>query len=152
MKILVFGSKGLVGSSTVKTLKEKNIYKQIIASNRGDTNLFDFNSTYKTISEESPDVIVNAAARVGGIVANNTNRFEFIVENLKINLNILEAIKQEGAALERRGRADLTSYVAAQKQLAEIGKLKTEAWKAALATNDRFVELEQKRLETYTIR
>ena len=93
MKILVFGSKGLVGSTTVKTLKEKNIYKQIIASNRGDTNLFDFNSTYKTISEESPDVIVNAAARVGGIVANNTNRFEFIVENLKINLNILEAIK-----------------------------------------------------------
>ena len=93
MKILVFGSKGLVGSSTVKTLKEKNIYKQVIASNRGDTNLFDFNSTYKTISEESPDVIVNAAARVGGIVANNTNRFEFIVENLKINLNILESIK-----------------------------------------------------------
>ena len=93
MKILVFGSKGLVGSSTVKTLKEKNIYKQVIASNREDTNLFDFNSTYKTISEQSPDVIVNAAARVGGIVANNTNRFEFIVENLKINLNILESIK-----------------------------------------------------------
>ena len=93
MKILVFGSRGLVGSSTVKTLKEKNIYKQVIASNREDTNLFDFNSTYKTISEQSPDVIVNAAARVGGIVANNTNRFEFIVENLKINLNILESIK-----------------------------------------------------------
>jgi GDP-L-fucose synthase len=93
MKILVFGSQGLVGSSTVKILNEKNIYKQIIASNREDTNLFDYNSTYKTISEESPDVIVNAAARVGGIVANNTNRFEFIVENLKINLNILESIK-----------------------------------------------------------
>jgi len=93
MKILVFGSRGLVGSSTVKTLKEKNIYKQVIASNREDTNLFDFDSTYKTISEQSPDVIVNAAAKVGGIVANNTNRFEFIVENLKINLNILESIK-----------------------------------------------------------
>ena len=93
MKILVFGSRGLVGSSTVKLLKDKNIYKQVIPSNRQDTNLFDFNSTYKTISEESPDVIVNAAARVGGIVANNTNRFEFIVENLKINLNILESIK-----------------------------------------------------------
>ena len=93
MKILVFGSNGLVGSSTVKLLKDKNIYKQIIGSNRKDTNLFDFNSTYKTISEERPDVIINAAARVGGIVANNTNRFEFIVENLKINLNILESIK-----------------------------------------------------------
>lgn len=93
MKILVFGSRGLVGSSTVKILKEKNIYEQIIASNRNDTNLFDFNSTYKTISEIRPDIIVNAAAKVGGIVANNTNRFEFIVENLKINLNILESIK-----------------------------------------------------------
>ena len=82
-----------MGSSTVKLLKDKSIYKQIIASSREDTNLFDFNSTYKTISEESPDVIVNAAARVGGIVANNTNRVEFIVENLKINLNILESIK-----------------------------------------------------------
>ena len=93
MKILVFGSNGLVGSSTVNLLKDKNIYKQIIGSNRKDTNLFDFNSTYKTISEVRPDVIINAAARVGGIVANNTNRFEFIVENLKINLNILESIK-----------------------------------------------------------
>ena len=50
MKILVFGSRGLVGSSTVKTLKDKNIYKQIIASNRKDTNLFDFNSTYTKLS------------------------------------------------------------------------------------------------------
>ena len=64
MKILVFGSNGLVGSSTVNLLKDKNIYKQIIGSNREDTNLFDFNSTYKTISEERPDVIINAAARV----------------------------------------------------------------------------------------
>ena len=47
MKILVFGSKGLVGSSTVKTLEEQNIYKQVIASNRGDTNLFDFNQHTK---------------------------------------------------------------------------------------------------------
>ena len=94
MKILVFGSKGLVGSSTVKILNEKNIYKKIIASSRQDTNLFDFNSTYKTISEICPDIIVNAAAKVGGIVANNTSRFEFIVENLKINLNILESIKE----------------------------------------------------------
>ena len=39
MKILVFGSNGLVGSSTVKLLKDKNIYKQIIGSNRKDTNL-----------------------------------------------------------------------------------------------------------------
>ena len=59
--------------------------------------------------------------------------------------NILEAIKQEGAALERRGRADLTSYAAASKQLDAINKLRTEAYTAALATNPRYVELLQKK-------
>jgi len=93
MKILVFGSNGLVGSSIVKVFKEKSIYKEIIASKRSDTNLFNFEDTYKTISETNPDVIVNAAAKVGGILANNTNRFDFIVDNLKINLNILETLK-----------------------------------------------------------
>ena len=93
MKILVFGSNGLVGSSVVKVFKEKSIYKEIIASKRSDTNLFNFEDTYKTISEINPDVIVNAAAKVGGILANNTNRFDFIVDNLKINLNILETLK-----------------------------------------------------------
>ena len=39
-----------------------------------------------------PDVIVNAAAKVGGIMANNTYRTEFILDNLKININILESI------------------------------------------------------------
>ena len=93
MKILVFGSNGLVGGSVVKVFKEKSIYKEIIASKRSDTNLFNFEDTYKTISEINPDVIVNAAAKVGGILANNTNRFDFIVDNLKINLNILETLK-----------------------------------------------------------
>ena len=59
--------------------------------------------------------------------------------------NILEAIKQEGAALERRGRADLASYAAASKQLDAIDKLRAEAYKAALATNPRYVELLQEK-------
>tara|TARA_A100000164_G_scaffold136435_1_gene121131 strand:- start:3245 stop:4042 length:798 start_codon:yes stop_codon:yes gene_type:complete len=48
--------------------------------------------TFKTIEETMPDVIVNAAAKVGGIMANNTYRTEFILDNLKININILESI------------------------------------------------------------
>ena len=59
--------------------------------------------------------------------------------------NILEAIKQEGATLERRGRADLTSYAAASKQLDAIDKLRAEAYTAALATNPRYVELLQEK-------
>jgi GDP-L-fucose synthase len=93
MRILVFGSNGLVGSSTVKSLNKKDTYTKVFGSTRKDTNLFSFEDTHKTIKDFKPDVIVNAAAKVGGILANNTDRFEFITENLKINMNILESLK-----------------------------------------------------------
>jgi len=53
--------------------------------------LFSPEETEKLIKDTLPDVLINAAARVGGIVANNTKRVEFLTENLKINLNLLEA-------------------------------------------------------------
>ena len=46
---------------------------------------------YNLVSKTNPDVLINAAAKVGGIYANNSQRTEFILENLKININILEA-------------------------------------------------------------
>ena len=91
MKILVLGSQGLVGSSVVKTFSEKDDF-EIIGATRNDANLFSFEETKNFISAVSPDVIINAAARVGGIVANNTKRTEFILENLKININLLESL------------------------------------------------------------
>ncbi len=91
MKVLVFGSKGLVGSSICKRLNLSKKVSKVIPSSREDTNLFSFEETLKTVLREKPDVIIIAAAKVGGIYANNTNRFEFISENLKINLNILES-------------------------------------------------------------
>ena len=93
MKVLIFGSNGLVGSSLSRILKNKNTYKEIFCSTRNDTDLFSFEQTFKTISEYEPNIIINAAAKVGGIVANNNDRFEFILENLKININILESLK-----------------------------------------------------------
>ncbi len=91
MKVLVFGSKGLVGSSICTRLNLSKKVSKVIPSSREDTNLFSFEETLKTVLKEKPDVIIIAAAKVGGIYANNTNRFEFISENLKINLNILES-------------------------------------------------------------
>jgi len=93
MKVLIFGSTGLVGSSVFKILNTKSSYKEIVASTRKDTNLFDYEETFNCINEVKPDIVVNAAAKVGGILANNTLRSEFIIENLKINLNILESLK-----------------------------------------------------------
>ena len=92
MKILLFGSQGMVGSSVVRILSTNQNF-EIIKSNRDKNNLFDFQSTQKLVEETNPDYIINAAARVGGIHANNENRFEFITENLKINMNILESCK-----------------------------------------------------------
>ena len=46
----------------------------------------------KTISQFNPDLIINAAAKVGGIYANDTQGTAFLIENLKININILESI------------------------------------------------------------
>ena len=89
-KVLIFGSNGLVGSSCFRIFSNDNNY-EIFASTRKDTNLFALEETKKTIKKVSPDIIINAAAKVGGIVANNTLRTEFILENLKINVNIFEA-------------------------------------------------------------
>ena len=91
MKILLFGSNGLVGSSLTRVLKQSKKVDELISSTRKDTNLFSFEETKKRIKETNPDVLINAAAKVGGIVANNSLRTEFILENLKINMNILEA-------------------------------------------------------------
>ena len=94
MKVLIFGSKGLVGSSVSKKITEVEPSYKLVKSGREDTNLFSYIETSKKIKEEKPDVVIIAAAKVGGIYANNTNRYQFIVENLKINLNILEALAE----------------------------------------------------------
>lgn len=91
MKVLVLGSNGLVGKSIVKVFNNEPDIKEVVASSRNDTDLFDFKETQALIEATKPDIIINAAAKVGGIKANNEMRVDFILENLKININFLEA-------------------------------------------------------------
>jgi GDP-L-fucose synthase len=91
MKILVFGSNGLVGQSLKRNLSKNNEF-QCYFSTRHDTDLFSFEQTQKTIIDIKPNLVINAAAKVGGIHANNTHGSSFLIENLKININILESI------------------------------------------------------------
>ena len=81
----------MVGSSVSSFLEDDKQLK-VIKSSRDDTNLFLLEETKDLISKTNPDVIVNAAAKVGGILANNTYRTGFILNNLKININIIESI------------------------------------------------------------
>lgn len=92
MKVLVFGSNGLVGNSLRRILE--NYDYQVEFSTRNKVNLFDEKETFQAIKKFEPDCIINAAAKVGGIYANDTKRTEFLINNLKINLNILESIKE----------------------------------------------------------
>lgn len=92
MNILVFGSKGLVGSSIVRELLKDDKKYNVISSSRQDTNLFSAEETKKKITNSNPDVVIIAAAKVGGIHANSTEKFQFISENIKISLNIFESL------------------------------------------------------------
>ena len=91
LNVLVVGSTGLVGSSLTRVLSKSSKVSKLTPSSRKDTDLFDFNKTKKLIDQTKPDVLIIAAAKVGGIVANNSLRTEFLLENLKINTNLLEA-------------------------------------------------------------
>jgi len=90
-KVIIFGSNGLVGKSLNRILSVSDKVSEIIPSTRQDTDLFSIEQTKNTIEKNNPDIVINAAAKVGGIYANDTKRTDFIIENLKINLNILEA-------------------------------------------------------------
>ena len=91
MKVLVLGSRGMVGSS-VSTILKKNKNINLFESTRDDTNLFSLTETKKLLDDFKPDIIVNSAAKVGGILANDLQRTEFILNNLKININIIESL------------------------------------------------------------
>lgn len=90
-KVLILGGNGLVGSSLNRVLSKSKNLNNIVSSTREDTNLFSLKETQSLIEKVEPDILINAAAKVGGIYANNTKRLDFILHNLKINLNVLES-------------------------------------------------------------
>jgi len=93
-KILVFGANGLVGKSVVETLSDSSKVESVDSSTRKDTDLKNIDEIKNILNIKQPDYIINCAAKVGGIYANNTFRAEFLLENLKINLNLFDALKE----------------------------------------------------------
>lgn len=87
-KIFVAGHRGLVGSAIVKNLKTKG-YHNLLTRSRSELNLSDSLSVSNFFEVEKPEYVFLAAAKVGGIVANNTYRADFIYENLMIQNNII---------------------------------------------------------------
>ena len=89
MKFLVAGGSGLVGSAIVRELKLNS--KEVIGISSKDLNLLDRAKTFTYIKNLQPDVIIDAAGRVGGIGENNAFPVEFLSENLQIQSNLMDA-------------------------------------------------------------
>ncbi len=87
-KIYVAGHRGLVGSALVKNLKAKG-YNNIVVRTHAELDLTDTLAVARFFEQEKPEYVFLAAAKVGGIVANNTYRGEFIYDNLMIQNNVV---------------------------------------------------------------
>ena len=87
-KIFLAGHKGHLGSAIYKKLKKIG-FKKIITINKSKLNLLNQDKVFKFLKKNKPKAVIIAAARVGGIYANNTQRAKFIYENLTIQNNII---------------------------------------------------------------
>ncbi len=94
-KIYVAGHRGMVGSALVRTLKAKG-YTNILTRTREELDLLDQRAVYDFLQVEKPDYIFIAAAKVGGIHANNTFRADFIFQNLQIEANLIHGAHLAG--------------------------------------------------------
>ena len=94
-KIYVAGHRGMVGSALVRRLKSGG-YTNLIVRARPELDLLDQRAVHDFIAAERPDYTFIAAARVGGIQANNTHRADFLYENLLIEANLIRAAHDAG--------------------------------------------------------
>jgi GDP-L-fucose synthase len=96
-KIFVAGHRGMVGSAIVRRLQAEG-FTQILTRNRSDLDLLDRLAVRRFFEIERPEFVFDAAARVGGIIANSEKPVEFLIENLTIQNNVIQAAADFGAA------------------------------------------------------
>lgn len=94
-KIYVAGHRGMVGSAIARRLEQAG-YNNLVVRSHAELDLTDQAAVSAFLTAEKPDYIFIAAAKVGGIHANNTYRAEFIYENLMVQTNVIHAAWQAG--------------------------------------------------------
>ncbi len=94
-KIYIAGHTGMVGSAITRRL-EASGYKNFVFKHVDELNLINQKETEKFFEDEKPAVVIVAAAKVGGILANNTYRAEFIYDNLMIEANVINSAYKNG--------------------------------------------------------
>jgi len=90
MKIFVAGHRGMVGSAVVRALEKKGGV-EILTRTRAELDLTDAGAVARWFSKEKPEQVIDAAARVGGILENAKRPVEFLLENLRMQNNLMES-------------------------------------------------------------
>ena len=94
-RIFVAGHRGMAGSAILRRLNAAG-YHQVLTAERSQLDLTDPQATAAWFASQKPDVVVLAAAKVGGILANATYPADFLLENLKIQQNVIESAWRQG--------------------------------------------------------
>ena len=94
MKIFVTGHRGMVGAALMRRLQQRNC--TILTRSHAELDLVDQNAVQTFFAETHPDIVIMAAARAGGIMAQKTLPAQFIYENLMISANVIHAAYQVG--------------------------------------------------------
>ena len=94
-KIFIAGHRGMVGSAFVRRLEAEG-FANVLKRDRSQLGLTDESAVARFFADESPDIVVIAAAKVGGIKANNEYPVEFLLENLRIQNNIIRSAFEAG--------------------------------------------------------
>tara|TARA_B100002019_G_scaffold2690_1_gene2154 strand:- start:2173 stop:3114 length:942 start_codon:yes stop_codon:yes gene_type:complete len=95
-KVFVSGHRGMVGSALVRALNSQISKHELILAGRDELDLLNQSEVEQFINQKKPDIIINAAAKVGGIHANDTYPAEFIHQNLLINTNLIHSSWKNG--------------------------------------------------------
>ncbi len=94
-KVLIAGKNGMVGSALVRLYDSFSNF-EVLSPARGELDLLDRNLVFEYLSKNKPDLVVDAAARVGGIVDNNSYPVDFLSINLQIQTNLMDAAAKAG--------------------------------------------------------
>ena len=94
-KIYIAGHHGMVGSAVWRALEAKG-YTNLIGISRSELDLCNQQLVSDFYRKENPDVVINAAAKVGGILANNNYPYDFLMQNMQIQNNLINGALNSG--------------------------------------------------------
>ena len=97
-KVFITGHQGMVGSALVRAVEQNCPTWTLLLADRKQLDLLDQTSVEQFLSDEKPDFVINAAAKVGGIYANSTYPAEFIHQNLILNANLIHSAWKNGVS------------------------------------------------------